>query len=428
MIRSLAPVAMLLLGTAILLAGQGLQGVLLPVRATLEDFSALAVGLIGSAYFIGFTLGSWQGVALIQRAGHVRVFAGMTAVASAVPLLHGLWVNLGSWIALRMMTGFCFAVLYVVIESWLNESATNENRGKVFSAYILINMTVLGVGQQMMLLEDPRELQLFALISVLVSLAAVPVVLSIQQSPQPVEKVRIDFRKLLHNSPVGIFGTLVSGLNNGIFWSLAAVFIAAYSDDPNMTASFMTSALVGGAISQWPLGWWSDRTDRRWVIVFVAGMGSLVSLAIWLLAPQLSTTALLALGVAWGAMAFPTYSISVAHANDLAGPGEFVQISAGLLLLYGVGAIVGPVLAPLLTGSLGASGLFFIMAVSFLALMLYTLWRLRIREPIDKASHQDFNESLTAARTVSVVFEEEMEALHEEEMEERQESTPEKKV
>jgi MFS family permease len=406
---------MLLLGTAILLAGQGLQGVLLPVRATLEDFSALSVGLIGSAYFLGFTLGCWQGVTLIRRAGHVRVFAGMTAVASAVPLLHGLWVNLGSWVGLRMVTGFCFAVLYVVIESWLNESATNENRGKVFSAYILINMTVLGVGQQMLLLEDPRELQLFAVISVLVSLAAVPVVLSGQQTPQPVERISINFRQLLRNSPVGVFGTLVSGLNNGIFWSLAAVFIAAYSDDPNMAAAFMTSALVGGAISQWPLGWWSDRTDRRWVIVFVAAIGALISLAIWLLAAELSMFSLLLLGAAWGAVAFPTYSISVAHANDLAGPREFVQTSAGLLLLYGVGAIIGPVLAPLLTGRLGAAGLFLINAISFLILMLYTLWRMRVRESAPESHLHDFNESLTASRTVSVVYEEEVEAAQEQE-------------
>lgn len=418
MIRSLAPVAMLLLGTAILLAGQGLQGVLLPVRANMESFGTLAIGVIGSAYFLGFTLGCWQGVALIRRAGHVRVFAGMTAVASAIPLLHGLWVNIGSWIGLRMLTGFCFAVLYVVIESWLNESATNENRGKVFSAYILINMVFLGVGQQMLLLEDPRELQLFALISVLVSLAAVPVVLSAQQAPQPVEKVRINFRKLLSNSPVGVFGTLVSGLNNGIFWSLAAVFIAAYFDDPNMAAYFMTSALVGGSISQWPLGWWSDRMDRRWVIIFVAGMGSLVSLAMWWFAPQLSMAAMLVLGAAWGALAFPTYSISVAHANDLAGPREFVQISAGLLLLYGVGAITGPVLAPLLTGQLGASGLFLINAISFTFLMLYTLWRMRIRGPGGEMHNHDFNESLTASRTVSVVFEEEVEAAAQEELEE----------
>lgn len=242
MIQALAAVAALLLGTAILLAGQGLQGVLLPVRATLEAYSPQAVGLFGGAYFLGFTLGCWLGVPLLRRAGHVRVFAAMTALASAAPLLHGLWVNLGSWMVLRGLTGFCFAVLYVVIESWLNERADNENRGVVFSAYILINMTVLAVGQQMLLLSDPRELNLFALASVLVSLAAVPVLMSVQPVPREVERSELDFRALMRNSPVGVVGTLAAGLNNGVFWSLAAVFIAARGGRNGTTSSGFCTA------------------------------------------------------------------------------------------------------------------------------------------------------------------------------------------
>lgn len=411
--QALASVAALLLGTAILLTGQGLQGVLLPVRATLEDFSAFSIGLIGGAYFLGFTLGCWQGVRMIRRAGHVRVFAAMTAVASAAPLLHGLFVHLSTWVFLRGITGFCFAVLYVVIESWLNERATNENRGIVFSAYILINMTVLAVGQQMLLLDDPRNLELFALVSVLVSVAAVPLLLSIQTTPRSVEETRIDFRALYRNSPVGVVGTLAAGLNNGVFWSLAAVFIAAYADNPNMAATFMTSAIIGGAVGQWPLGWWSDRVDRRWVLAVICGAGALVSLATWLLTPHLPLWAVLALGFAWGALAFPTYSVAVAHANDWASPDTFVQVSAGLLLLYGVGAIIGPLVAPLLMGPLGASGLFAFNTGVFLLLMIYTLLRMRRREACDETHHRDFNEAITAARTVSVVYEGEMEAEEE---------------
>ena len=151
MIRLLAPVSPLLLGVAILLTGQGLQGTLLPVRAGLEGFSTFSIGLMGGAYFLGFTLGCLRGVALVQRVGYVRTFAAMTAVASAAPLLHGLWLDDWVWWILRLVSGFCFAVLYVVIESWLNEKSTNENRGAVFSAYTLITLTVLAVGQQMLL-------------------------------------------------------------------------------------------------------------------------------------------------------------------------------------------------------------------------------------------------------------------------------------
>ncbi|HET6592861.1 MAG TPA: MFS transporter, partial [Xanthomonadales bacterium] len=200
MIRTIASVATLLFGVAILLAGQGLQGVLLPVRAGLEGFSMLAIGFIGGTYFLGFTLGCWHGARLIARVGHVRVFAAMTAAASASPLLHGLWVNVWSWGALRMLSGFCFAVLYVVIESWLNEQSTNENRGTVFSTYIFINMTVLAVGQQILLLDDPRNLGLFAISSVLVSLAAVPVALSTSQAPREIRHARLQLARLYRTS------------------------------------------------------------------------------------------------------------------------------------------------------------------------------------------------------------------------------------
>jgi MFS family permease len=407
--QALASVAVLLLGTAILLTGQGLQGVLLPVRASLESYSALSIGLFGGAYFLGFTLGCWRGVAMIRRVGHVRAFAAMTAIASAAPLLHGLFVNLASWTVLRGVTGFCFAVLYVVIESWLNERATNRNRGIVFSAYILINMTVLAVGQQLLLLGNPLDLGLFALTAVLISLAAVPVLLAVQDEPKEVEEARIDFRSLFRNSPVGAVGTFAAGLNNGVFWALAAVFITTYSTSTDSAAWFMTAAIIGGAAAQWPLGWWSDRVDRRWVLVAICVAGTLISLATWLLAPRLPLEAVIGLGVAWGAVAFPTYSISVAHANDWASPDHFVQVSASLLLLYGIGAIIGPLLAPLLMEALGASGMFLFNAVVFAGLLVYTLARMRRRDAAAETQHRDFNEAITAAGTVSVVYEGEVE-------------------
>ncbi|MEJ2535339.1 MAG: MFS transporter, partial [Gammaproteobacteria bacterium] len=255
MIRSIAPVASLLLGVAILLTGQGLQGVLLPVRATLENFSPFAVGFIGGAYFLGFTVGCWRGPRLIRRAGHVRVFATMTAVASAAPLLHGLWVNLWSWGLLRFVTGFCFAVLYVVMESWLNERADDRGRGRVFSAYVFINMLGLAIGQQLLLLSTPTELSLFALASVLISLAAVPLLMSTGEQPRAVGDSTFDLGVLYRNSPTGMLGSLTAGVANGAFWSLAPVFTAAAAYDINLAAWFMTAAVLGGAAGQWPFGW-----------------------------------------------------------------------------------------------------------------------------------------------------------------------------
>ena len=409
MIRILSSVAPLLLGVAILLTGQGLQGTLLPVRANLEGFSTLAIGLMGGAYFFGFTLGCLRGSTLLRRVGHIRVFAAMTAAASAVPLLHGLWVETWLWWVLRFVTGYCFAVLYVVIESWLNEQATNETRGMVFSAYTLITLTVLAVGQQMLLLYDPQQMALFAIASAIVSIAAIPVVLSVAPTPtQAKEKVRLDLRRLFRISPAGALGCLASGLANGPFWALAPVFVAGYSSEVSLAAWFMTSAVLGGAVGQWPLGFWSDRVDRRWVIAFAATMGMLVGLASWVFFSHLTPVLLMALGAAWGAVAFPLYAVSVAHSNDHARPGEYVMISSGLLLMYGIGAIGGPFIASLAMQWLGSGGLFLYTAAIHVLLLGYIAFRFFKREPVQEEEHRKFVDALAGTQTASHVYEDEI--------------------
>lgn len=409
MIRALAPVAALLLGVAILLTGQGLQATLLPVRANLEDFSTLSIGLMGGAYFFGFTLGCLRGVRLVQRLGHVRVFAAMAAVASAAPLLHALWVADWLWWLLRLAAGYCFAVLYVVIESWLNERSTNETRGTVFSAYVVISMTVMAVGQQILLLSDPRAMTLFALASVLVSLAAVPVVMSTSATPQHAAAVRLDLGRLWRISRTGVLGCFVSGLANGSFWALGAVFVAGISDDLKLVAGFMTGAIIGGAAGQWPLGIWSDRVDRRIVLAAAAMSAALVGLALWWFYAALPPLLLTALGAVWGAVAFPVYSIAVAHSNDYAEPTEYVMVSSGLLLSYGVGAIVGPALAAGAMTWFGDSVLYLFTAAMHVALIVYVLIRLGRRASAPMEQHVPFAEALTAAQTASQIYEEEQE-------------------
>lgn len=409
MIRAISSVAALLFGTAILLTGQGLQGTLLPVRATLESFSTLSIGVMGTTYFLGFTYGCWKGSVLIRGVGHARVFAAMTAIASATPLLHGLLVDPWIWSVLRFVSGFCFAVLYIVIESWLNERSTNENRGSVFSAYILINMTVLGVGQQMLLFYDPIYLNLFALTSVLVSLAAVPVALSKSENPPPVEDTRLDFRYLYRISTVGMLGSLGCGLANGSFWALAPVFSVSNSGDISLTANFMTAVVFGGAVGQWPLGWLSDRMDRRIVLGSISLAGVIIGALLWLMAGQLSHTGLIVLAALWGAMAFPVYSVAVAHANDRADAGSFVMVSAGLLLMYGIGAIVGPVLASAMM-TLGSPGsLFLFTGIIHLLLAIYVVTRRFIRPQPPLAEHKPFAEALASTQTRSQVYEDELE-------------------
>jgi len=406
-LKALAPVASLLLGVAILLTGQGLQSTLLPLRANLEHFSTLSIGLMGGAYFLGFTVGCLRGVRLLQKLGHVRVFAAMAAVASAVPLLHALVLHEAAWWVLRLVTGFCFAILYVVIESWLNEQASNENRGTIFSAYTIISLTVMAVGQQLLNVYDPREMMLFALASMLVSFAALPVLMSTSEQPVQPESARIDLRRVWQLSPSALGLCLVSGMANGSFWSLAPVFTAGVSDQLELAAWFMSGAVVGGALGQWPLGRWSDRVDRRVVLAVAPALGALMGGIITWLAGGLPALAVTALGAAWGAVAFPMYAVAVAHANDYAEPGEHVMVSGGMLLAYGVGAIVGPFLASATMTVAGPASLFAFTGVVHAAAFVFVLLRIPRRAAAPVEQHIPFSDSLTATQTASQIYEEE---------------------
>ena len=405
--HALSSVAALLIGVAILLTGQGLQGTLVPVRAGLEHFSTIAIGLIGAAYFLGFTLGCLNSGGLVRRVGHVRVFAAMTALASAVPLFHGMWANQWIWALLRLITGFCFAVLYVVIESWLNERATNENRGTVFSTYVFITLTVMAAGQMMLLLYDPMQLRVFAIASVLVSIAAIPVAMSTAKSPEQPQSVDIDIKRLFRNSPAATLGCLVAGLANGSFWSLAPVFTADYSGDISLAAWFMTSGVIGGALGQWPLGYFSDRFGRRQVMFIAAAGGGAIAMIIVFLGTDLGFLPISFLGAAWGAMAFPLYSVSVAHANDYAEADEFVKISSGLLLMFGAGAVIGPFLASATMTVVGAPGLYLFSGAMHLVLVGYVAMRAFQRRPAPIDQHIAFSDARAATYTASSVYEEE---------------------
>ncbi len=407
MIRTLTPVAALLLGVAILLAGQGLQSTLVPLRANLEDFSTIGIGLMGGAYFLGFTIGCLRGVTLVEKLGHVRVFAAMAAIASAAPLLLALFVNIWSWWLLRLITGFCFAILYIVIESWLNEKSSNENRGLVFSAYTFISLTLMAVGQQLLQFHDPAGLILFAIASVLVSLAAVPVLMSTGTTPKHSDSVRLNLKRLFAISRTGAMVCLASGLTNGAFWSLAPVFTAGVSDKVSTAATFMTAAVIGGAAGQWPLGYWSDRIDRRIVMAAAAILAACIGLAMGFLYDGLDISMLILLSAAWGATSFPLYSIAVANSNDYAEAGEYVMVSSGLLLMYGIGAIIGPFLAGASMTLFSTSSLYLYTTLVHVLVFIYILTRIPRRASAPKDRQVPFSEALTSVQTASQIYEEE---------------------
>jgi MFS family permease len=411
---ALASVASLLLGVSILLTGQGLQGILLPVRAGIEEFSTIAIGIMGAAYFLGFTLGCVKGGELVKNVGHVRVFAAMTALASASPLLHGLLLEPWVWTGLRAITGFCFAVLYVVIESWLNEQATNENRGIIFSTYVMITLTMLAAGQMMALLYDPKDMQLFAIASVLVSLAAMPVVLSRSPSPAIPSHVDVSIRRLFEISPAGAIGCLASGLANGPFWALAPLFASGISGGVSLASWFMTAAVIGGAVAQWPIGHLSDKLGRRKVMAAMGIAGAVLGLFLFV-SGMTSFAGLIVFSAAWGFVAFPIYSIAVAHANDNADPEDYVMVSAGLLLMYGAGAIAGPFLASMLMTLVGVSALYAYTGAIHLLLMLYVIARMVRRASKPEERHIPFTDAMATAHTASHVYEEEIQQQAEDE-------------
>jgi MFS family permease len=399
--RALAPVAALLWGVAFLLMGNGLQGTLLPVRATLEDFSPLAIGILGAAYFAGFILGCLAIPWIIRRVGHIRAFTALTALASTIALVHALFPEPVVWWGLRGVTGFCFAGLYTVIESWINERASNENRGSVLAFYTIINLTVIIAGQQMLALYHPSGFEAFVLASVLVSLAAIPVAMSVQSAPAPVTEVRIRPGYLFRLSPVAFTGCVAVGLSNGAFWSLGPAFGIQIGLSPSDVALFMSTVVLGGALGQWPFGKLSDRLDRRWVLAGASALAASAGIGFFLLGARYPAAFYGCAGL-FGLAAFPIYAICVAHANDHVSNRNFVEISGSLLLAHSFGAIFGPVIAALVMQAVAPAALFAWTATIHVALALFCLYRITRRARPGAATRDAF---VAVPRTAPALFE-----------------------
>jgi MFS family permease len=397
---ALAPVAALLCSVALLLMGNGLQGTLIPVRANLESFRAFELGLLGTAYFFGFTAGCVHGPALVRRAGHIRAYLAMTSVASGIALLHPMMVDPVIWWGLRIATGYCFAVLYIIIESWINERADNRVRGTVFSVYTIVNLTVITLGQLMLGFADPNSFILFALASILVSFAALPVAFTAAAHPKMVERVHPRLRDLASISPVGTAGCFAVGLANGAFWTLGPVFASDAGLDTRGIGYFMSAVVLGGAFAQWPLGRVSDDMDRRFVMLIATAIALGAAIALMII-PQIDRTSMIIAGAVFGMGAFPLYPLAVAHANDNARPDQFVEVSSGLLLIFGIGAAIGPLLSSLVRQVMGMPMLFVFTGAVHLVLIGFILYRMHSRAAPAQADRTDFADAAIAAATVA---------------------------
>ena len=401
MIATVVSIFSLLLATAIMLLGSGLLGTLLGVRAGVEQFSAAMTGLIMSGYFVGYIIGSYRCPRIVRRVGHIRTFTAMAAIASACVIVHGLIVNPFAWWILRVLTGVCMVGMFLVLESWLNEQADQRRRGKVFAAYMSVNLFALGGGQFLLLIYGAEQVASFALVALFLALALVPVALTRVTEPKPVDVPHLRLRRLIAISPLGTAGALFTGLGNGAFWGMAPLFGHDIGLSAAGIASFMAAVILGGAVLQWPIGHVSDRQDRRTVLAVVA-LVSAVTATMVVLAAGNRVPGLVVWAVLFGGFSFSVYSLSVAHTNDHIGSGEVLEATQGLLLLNGIGAAIGPLIAGLLIESLGPRSLFVYLAVAYGVLGLFTLYRMRVTPPIPLQEQSEF---VVMARTGTAVAE-----------------------
>ena len=394
MATSLRPIVSLLIGVALLLAGAGLQITLLPLRGSVEGFSTFALGLIGSAYYVGFVSGCLTGPFVILRAGHIRAFAALVAVAAAAVLAYGLAPDPVAWALFRAVTGFCLAGFYLVIESWLNDRASNETRGFVMSSYVAVNLAALAAGQMLVTLYPVDGYRSFMLAGILTALAIVPVALTRSAQPAPITIVSFRPRQLYDAAPVALVSCFMIGVALGAFWALGPLSVAGDGFSVTEVAAFMSIAVVGGALAQYPAGRFSDRMDRRLVLLALLIGAAVTSLVLWMFAP--TGTLLVALGFLFGALALPCYSLAAAHGYDKTASEDMVPTAATMLLANGLGSVSGPVAAAGLMSYAGPRALFLFMALALGALAGFVFYRTKVQAPVAQPDKTDFDLATTS--------------------------------
>ncbi len=389
MTRQLRSVAAILLSTIIFLMGNGLLGTVIPVRAHLAGFSDFAIGLIGSAYFVGFVLGCFVGPRLLARAGHSRTFAAAAGLAAAATLVQSLLVGEVWWILLRGLFGVAAAGLYMVIESWLNDRATNETRGRIFASYLVVNFAGLIIGQLLFITGRATSYSLFSFAAIFYSLCLIPVGLTRTPQPHRVDVPALNPLKIFRLSPVGVAGCIAVGFANAAVWTFAPVYAESHGMHRGALAAFMVAFTLGGALSQVPVGRLSDRMDRRYVMAATTFAAACAGIALYMFGGQSKTVAM-ALVALFGTVCLPLYGLSVAHANDRLPREMFVEASATLLLINAIASAFGPVIAALVTARFGMASLFLYTAAIHIGICVFTLIRLGAKAEPPAESREPF--------------------------------------
>jgi MFS family permease len=378
---TIRPLIPLLVTAGILIGGNGLQGTFIALRASQEGFSTSVIGVVGAGYSIGFAIGCIYVTRMLRAIGHIRTFSAMAAIASASAIAMLLVIDPVFWFVMRLVAGICFASLFATVESWLNAAVTNANRARTLSIYRVVDLGSVTAAQYLIPGIGIGGFELFAIVAMALSLSLVPISLADRSSPTVPEAIRFDVKKLWNISPLATVGCIVVGLTNAAFRNLGPI----YGEDIGLTvtaiASFMSAGIVGGVVLQYPLGLYSDRLDRRLIILIATFGSALAALYLAFFAGGDELKNLVGIFV-FGAFAMPLYSLCSAHANDHAGEGEHALVSAGMLFFWSCGAIIGPLFASVLLQFFGPQALFLYTAAILVAFMAYTAMRMSARAAV----------------------------------------------
>ncbi|WP_109480815.1 MFS transporter [Paraburkholderia sp. C35] len=397
---SLQATAILLLGYAILITGNGLLGTLISLRLIQQQAPSIVVGFVQSSYYIGFMLGALYGGSLIGRVGHHRAFVTFAAASACCALGYAVWNAAAVWATLRFITGFCLVGIFTVVESWLHQVASNAQRGRVFSAYLITNYLGVGTGQFLIGLADPASFELFSVVAALFSASLIPVALA-GTAPGPavahsahdthagasgssrLARGLSGLQTIYRWAPLGVAACLAAGLLNSAFYTMQPVFMRRFGYSVPDVSHFMGFALLAALVPQWPVARLADLFDRRKVLLCLAAIAGSLSVVLFMLRDG---ALIEALGYVYVAVAFSMYGVVTSYVNDCIPADERIAVSAGLLLIFSLGASGGPTLASAMMAFAGPAGLYLFTALVMGVLAVLTLRSLRMKAPAPRVA------------------------------------------
>jgi len=378
----------LFLGILFIGLGNGLQGTLSSWRADFEGFSVLTTGLVMSGYFIGQLASSILSPTQIKKTGQIRTYAAYASIASTAILIQILFIEPPVWFVARFLSGFCIAGIMIIVEGWLNSISSNENRGQIFSIHMIVVWGGLAFGQGLFAVDDPAGVSLFLLASILLSISLIPILLTEIKAPETDSQESLGLRALLKASPSGVATIGLSALASAGFFGVGTIYAIKAGFSVSETAIFMTLFIGFGATSQWPLGWLSDKIDRRKVIMFCCV--GVISICIVLALFEFTSTTLLILSALVGAFTLPLYSLGVAQANDRLEPKQMISASGTIVLVYSVFAVLGPFTMSYFLALFEMFGFMLYMGIVHLIIGFTVLMMMMINQDVDESEQTDF--------------------------------------